>query len=98
MTEFLSLMRRTVSEGFSDGGGWQPRGLVCQREAVLRIFPIVHPSGMYVAHRTKFYGVVPRNPALIRIVDHYFLSRGFHHDHDDITNNSFFIRASTNPS
>jgi hypothetical protein len=73
MTEYLSLMRRTVSEGFSDGGGWEPHDLVCQRESVLRIFSIVHPSGMYVAQCTKFYGVVPAgNPALIRIVDHYF--------------------------
>ncbi len=30
--------------------------------------PIVHSSGMYVAHRTKFYGVVPGNPALIKII------------------------------
>jgi hypothetical protein len=40
-------MRRTVSEGFSNGGGWELHGLF---------------------------------PALIRIVGHYFLSRGFHHD------------------
>ncbi len=39
MTEFLSLMRQTVPEGFHHGGGREPHGFACQRHAVLCLLP-----------------------------------------------------------